>query len=75
MCTRIESTLNHPFLTPGHPDDGAGILMANGVIQLELICQFSTALITGLRLITNIIIVLVGDQAVFRINQNPAKPR
>jgi hypothetical protein len=38
MGTRIESTLNHPFLSPGHPDDGASILMANSVIQLEIIC-------------------------------------
>lgn len=38
MGTGIESTLNHPLLTPGHPDDRAGILMANGVIQLERIC-------------------------------------
>lgn len=32
--TGIESALNHPLLSPGHPDDGAGILMTNGVIEL-----------------------------------------
>lgn len=35
MGTGIEGTLNHPFLAPGHTDNGAGRLVADSVIQLK----------------------------------------
>lgn len=73
MGTAVQRPLDHPLFTPGHADDGACAFRGNGRGELyEQVSMYSVG-VEQRTMATNLIVVLVRDQAVLGIDQNPGE--
>lgn len=84
VCASVEGPLDHPFLCVGNADNGASTFGANGIVELDLISILVTTKerskvqscklnFRGMR--TYLVVVVVRNQSMLSINQNPAKLR
>lgn len=71
--TGVKGPLDHPFLPPRDTDNGARIFGSNGICELPdcelMIADVSRTLRAG----TNLVVVVIGDQSVLRVDQHPAE--
>lgn len=73
MSTGVQSPLDHPFLSPGNADNRTRVFRADSVGKLTN-SQLIVNEITGHpQLRTHLIVVVVGDQTMLRVDQNPAE--
>jgi hypothetical protein len=82
MRARVERPLDEPLLSPGDTDKRAGALGRDGVVELQetdiIISSSSTLSEIQNRKIkqntsANLIIILIRDQPVLAINEDPAE--
>jgi hypothetical protein len=65
VSTGIKGTLDHPFFGPGHTDNRASTLVADGISELSIGVNIrSQVQLTG----TNLVIVAVVNQSMFGVN-------
>lgn len=89
MGTGVQGPLDHPLLSPGYPDDGTGVFGTNCIDELLGVGGYNTHIrgsanqkLARLRcrscwqaatFWTNLVVMVVRDQAVLGVNQDPGE--